>query len=692
MSPPTSPKVALERRRNRELATPNADGSPLEGFVEYPRDGDDVERRTVMSGWHAWDKEPILTVLVERDGRIVGRARAADAQRDDVAAERGDPRYANSGWVVDLDFRAVEGSTVTLVPTVYAAGRKVGVRLEPVTVSLLGDATIDAQGEPIPPPDEVVGRLDEPRDGSSVELGPIAVTGWARSTSGAPIVRVMLSANGVDCGPARLGVDRADVAELDPAPDAPICGFEQLLDLSALHPATTVTVAATALASDGLERVFECEVAVLAGAPPTATAPVPRRATAATAPLSLLVVTHDLGYGGAQLWLFELLRRARAATSFPCTVVTFRGGSLADELTALGVEVHVTSPIPVEDAASYEGRLDELSSWLAGRPFTAALVNTFRAFPGADLATRLGLPVVWAVHESWTEPLIWAFDHPGVRVDPSIRAAAATALASAGAVVFESEATRALYDARAPGRTAVVPYGVDTAALDAIATSTTTREARRRLGLPDDGRVLLVMGTIEPRKAQTLLAQAFAALADRHGDAVLVFVGDLSTAYSAALASFVERAGLSARVRIEPVTPDAATWYRACDLLVCGSDVESLPRSVLDAMSLGVPVVATRVFGLAELLEDQATGLVFEPCDLAAAIDALDRALSMDPARLAEIAAAGRALVHDRYDASGYAADVLALLRGLQADPTALPAAILAAHGRGVVADQSESS
>ncbi|HLK44828.1 MAG TPA: glycosyltransferase, partial [Acidimicrobiales bacterium] len=467
MTPPTSPKVARERRRNRELAIPNADGSPLEGFVEHPADGATIERQSVMSGWHTWDKEPILTVLVEHDGRIVGRARASDAVRDDVAAALGDPRYANAGWVVDLDFRALTADAVTLVPTVFAAGRREGVRLAPLTVTLEGAPTVDERGEPIPPPDEVIGRLDEPRPGRAVARGPLTVTGWARATSGSPIVRVELAADGTDLGRARLGLDRADVAEFDDAPDAPICGFEQLVDLGVLDAATTtVTLRATAVARDGLSVELESTVDVVATPVDPVVAEVAPLEPAAAAPgeLRLLVVTHDLGYGGGQLWLYELLRRARAGSAFECTVVSFRSGALAAALEAQGVEVHVTSPLPVDDDVAYEGRLAELAAWLSHRRFTASLVNTFRSFPGADLAARLGVPVVWAVHESWTESLIWSFDHPGVRVAPSVRAKAARALASAGAVVFESAATRALYESRAPGRTVVVPYGVDTAA------------------------------------------------------------------------------------------------------------------------------------------------------------------------------------------------------------------------------------
>ena len=94
-------------------------------------------------------------------------------------------------------------------------------------------------------------------------------------------------------------------------------------------------------------------------------------------------------------------------------------------------------------------------------------------------------------------------------------------------------------------------------------------------------------------------------------------------------------------------------------------------------MCLGVPVLATRVFGLAELLEDGVTGLLYEPGDLSAAIDALDRLLSMPDEQLAAIAARGSEVVHAHHDAARYAADVLALLRGLQRDPTATPSDLL---------------
>jgi D-inositol-3-phosphate glycosyltransferase len=685
------PSTTRQRRLNRSLATPNAEGSPLEGFIEFPKDGDAVGRLTELSGWHAWEGEPVAAVSIEVDGLVVGGAQMAGTPRADVAAQQGDARYARTGWVAAVDLRAVHTPTVSLCATVYPGVEHPGVRLEPLTVAVLGSPTLYESGEPIPPPDEVRGRLDVPSAGTVLPLGPVLVRGWARATS-STIAHVELSANGVALGRARLCGDRADVAAADAGVGATLSGFDQVVDLGVLAATTTsVTLVATPVALDGTRT----ELAVAIGTTAPALRLVPRVTASATASkggLSLLVVTHDLGIGGAQLWLVEALRRIGAGRAFPCTVVAFGSGPLAAQLVALGIEVHVSAPLPVHDAAAYEGRLAELWAWLAPRSHTVALVNTFRAFPGADLAERHGLPVVWAVHESWPEPLIWAFDHPGVTVDPSVRAVAASALAGAGAVLFESTATLALYDDRAPGRTVYVPSGVDTAALDRVGASTSRSAARRALGLRQEGRIVLSVGTIEPRKGQTLLATAFAQVAERHDDVTLAIVGDLTTPYSAALHEFVRRAGLTERVLVAPVIPDVTDWYCAADVLVCSSDVESLPRSVLDAMCVGLPVVATRIFGLQELLTDGVTGVLFEPNDLRSAIDALDRVLSMDRRTLAAIAQRGRAVVHERHDASGYAADVLTLLRGLQVDPDASPADLLAAARARLDAPASRAS
>ena len=97
------------------------------------------------------------------------------------------------------------------------------------------------------------------------------------------------------------------------------------------------------------------------------------------------------------------------------------------------------------------------------------------------------------------------------------------------------------------------------------------------------------------------------------------------------------------------------TWYGVSDFLVCASDVESLPRTVLEAMAWERPVLATRVFGLPELIDDGRTGWLCEPRDIEALATGIDRALSTGPEERAAVGRAARELVerHVRWRSTG---------------------------------------
>jgi glycosyltransferase involved in cell wall biosynthesis len=102
-----------------------------------------------------------------------------------------------------------------------------------------------------------------------------------------------------------------------------------------------------------------------------------------------------------------------------------------------------------------------------------------------------------------------------------------------------------------------------------------------------------------------------------------------------------------------------------------------MPRSVLEAMAFGSPVVATDVFGMNELIEDGETGLLVQPRDLASLERGLRRFLQAGRDERARLAATGEAFVRRHHDSRGYATAYRALLDGFAADPSAFPADLL---------------
>jgi colanic acid/amylovoran biosynthesis glycosyltransferase len=151
-------------------------------------------------------------------------------------------------------------------------------------------------------------------------------------------------------------------------------------------------------------------------------------------------------------------------------------------------------------------------------------------------------------------------------------------------------------------------------------------------------RTIICVGRLSPEKGQAGLLQSFEILRPRHPELRLRLVGDGPE--RASLEALAKELGLLDAVTFTGRLPEEDTLAEIAgsDLLVLPSFMEGLPIVLMEAMAAGVPVIASRVAGIPELVEDDKTGLLFTPSnwdELASRIDCLlgDEALRT---RLAE--------------------------------------------------------
>lgn len=186
------------------------------------------------------------------------------------------------------------------------------------------------------------------------------------------------------------------------------------------------------------------------------------------------------------------------------------------------------------------------------------------------------------------------------------------------------------------------------------------RRVRAELGLPVDGLVLGAVNRLSPQKDPLTLVRAVAPVLAARPDAALLVVGDgpLRPQVEALVADL----GLGGRVVLAGLRPDVPRLLRALDAFVSASRWEGLPRTVLQAMATGVPVVATAADGVVDVVHDDVTGLLVPVGDTAALTRAVQRAVD-DPGLRARLATAAGALLPE-FDAHLMVRRLEAVYRG----------------------------
>jgi len=333
--------------------------------------------------------------------------------------------------------------------------------------------------------------------------------------------------------------------------------------------------------------------------------------------------------GGAQTYVASLL--PALAGSFEITVAAHGPGPLREAARAAGARFvplrHVRRPVnPWRDLL---GLLELVALLRRERPHILHASSSKAGVLGRLAAWLAGVPIrIFTVHG-------WAFSASHGPVSGLYRWAdrVVKALTTVTICVAESELTSGLSAGTCDERTTVVIHnGVDPRAA-------LPRERR------EDGPPRIVsVGRLQGPKDPLTLIRALEAL---RGPFTAVIVGDGPD--RPAVKAELDRLGLGDAVELAGERHDVPELLAAADIFVLSSRSEGLPLSILEAMSAGRPVVATRVGGVPELVVDGETGLLVpagDPSSLAAAIERLLE----DPALRERLGAAGRARIAERFD------------------------------------------
>lgn len=365
------------------------------------------------------------------------------------------------------------------------------------------------------------------------------------------------------------------------------------------------------------------------------------------------VASGDL-WAGAESQAASLLRALARRPDLTLTVVLLNEGRLAEEVRTCGLQVkvipeaHMTFLQILREARRYlQGRsIRILHSHRYKENLLAALLARTCRIPWV-VRTQHGLPEAPHDLKKYKQKLVQTLDRFVARH------------ATDRTISVSKELRVHLLKHLDPRKVVVIPNGLDTCR---VSSRLTPREAKERLGLPASCRTVGYAGRLEPVKRLDLFLAAAKLISASMPEARFLIVGDGSEANP--LRETARATGLEKVVLFLGHRDDIYDVLRALDVFVLCSDHEGLPMVLLEALYLGVPVVARAVGGITDVILNGVTGILTDsstPEPLAqACVDLLT-----DAERRERLSAAAVASVSEKFTADRNADQVAALYRAL---------------------------
>jgi GT2 family glycosyltransferase len=330
-------------------------------------------------------------------------------------------------------------------------------------------------------------------------------------------------------------------------------------------------------------------------------------------PVRVVAVSHSLNHEGAPNSQFEMIRGLHRRHVIDPVVLSPEDGPLRSAYEAAGIPVQIVSPPDTSSVSEFRCAIGNLARAIRQSEVEVIYVNTLQAFWAIAVAEAAGVPALWNVRES--EDWRSYFDY----LSPDVRTIAYDGFRYPYRVVFVANATRHAWEAlNSHHNFAVIHNGLDVERLRVRGAAHDRKVARGRLKIAESEVAVVLMGTVCERKGQLDLVRALGLLGADGASRLRVFVvGDRASDYSSLL-NWEAKAlpeSVAARLTIVRETGDPYEYYRAADIAVCCSRLESYPRVILEAMAFGLPLITTPVFGITEQVRENVNGLFYNPGD-----------------------------------------------------------------------------
>jgi len=318
----------------------------------------------------------------------------------------------------------------------------------------------------------------------------------------------------------------------------------------------------------------------------------------------ILFVHPSLDYGGAEDQRLTILRHINRE-KYDISICSFEGvGDIGKQIEKIGFKVHClnkpSNPYHILTTFS-------LFRYLLKNRYDIVQTSLFNAnFHGRIAAKLAGIPHI--ISEEHSEhyqyntarflPYIWADKMLSIFTDKII-------CCSKSVMDSISELER-LPKNKLQAILSVVNFNKLKITID-------REEMRHRLGLSRSDIVVGNIATISPRKGQDVLIKAFKLIRESLPGAKLIIAGREDAQTKEGLLKLIKEFNLSKDIVFLGKQENLANIFNIMNIFILSSFIEGIPLTVVEAMYMNIPVIATDVGGLREIIEDGKTGMIVSP-------------------------------------------------------------------------------
>jgi glycosyltransferase involved in cell wall biosynthesis len=360
----------------------------------------------------------------------------------------------------------------------------------------------------------------------------------------------------------------------------------------------------------------------------------------------LLKFINVFAIGGTELQ-FLLMAESLDPARFDLHVACLhRHGPLLDRIERLGVPLEEYPIQSLYKPTTFRQQF-RLARYL--RRNRIRIVHTYNFYPNV-----FGIP---AARLAGVSRIVASVRDTGAYLNPLQARVQSLVCSAADAIVANAEAVRRwlIEQGHAPGKIAVIRNGIDLSRFESV-------ENRGRLhaelGVGAEAPLVAVVARLSPVKGIDDFVRAASVVATRVPEARFVLFGNRMSRgqyrrepeylYAEKMHRLACELGIGSRVFFAGCRTDVTELLPELAVSVLPSHTEGLPNAVLESMAAGVPVVATNVGGVPELITHESTGLLVPPRDPGALASAISRILS-DRALAASLAAEAARTVKERF-------------------------------------------